>query len=186
MNCEGFQKNLLDYVDDALSPTEKAEAQAHLGECGACRELVQDEWLVGQVISDRLREAVETVTLNAHAQRRMASEVLKQIENAPEPKRTFSLPSWIRFAIPAAALVLVSAFWIGRSLIGSRDLPQKRVSSTGSGDVEVRVHLSYSEPHYTFRQQGGMVVDALISDTRVTDGTLLPKKLNQNKPVYDH
>lgn len=182
MNCEGFQNNLLDYVDDALSPTQKAEAQAHLGECSKCRELIQDEWLIGQVLSGRLREAIENVTLDAQAQRRMADAVLKQLENAPEPTKTFASPSWIRFAIPAAALVLISAIWLGR---GPRELPPKIASSPAPAGFEVPVHVSYSATHYTFRREGGMVIDALTTDTRVADGTLFAKK--QSKPnLYDH
>lgn len=186
MNCEGFQKNLLEYVDDTLSPGEKAEAEAHLGECSTCRELVQHEWLMGQVLSGRLREAVETVTLDAHAQRRMAAAVLKQIEIAPEPKKRFSLPSWFRFALPAAALVLISAIWLGGDFTHPGSLPQKLVSSPNPSGPDVPVHVSWSEPRYTFHRDGTMVVDALISDTRVADGVLLATKINPIKPVYEH
>lgn len=186
MNCDRFQENLLDYVDDALLPPEKAAAQAHLGECSACRELVQNEWLIGQVISGHLREAVETVTLDARAQRRMADAIRKQIENAPDPEGSSLFPSWIRLAIPsaAAALLVISAIWFGHGF-RSRNLPKHIVSSPGPAGLEVPVHVSWSVPRYTFRQEGATVVDALTSDTRVGDATLFAKT-QTNPNHYDH
>jgi anti-sigma factor RsiW len=174
MNCERFQANLFEYLDNALPPDEKAAAQSHLRTCHACRQHVKNEQLVMQTLSGRLSEAVETATLDVNAQRRMADAVLRQIQNAPESKTPFSLPSWIRLAISAAALLLISAVWLGRGFIGQRHL--QIGSSPGSAESEVRVYLSYSEPHYSFRQEGAMVIDALTSDTRVADGALLAKK----------
>lgn len=177
MNCERFQEILLEYVDDALSPAEKAAAQAHLGECSSCRELVQDEWLTRQVLSGRLREAVEPVTLDAHTKRRMAAAIRKQIESTPESKKTSVFATWMfHLLIPASAacLILIFAIWLGHSFIRPRD-PSATISP-GPVVIEIPVHASYSALHYTFRQEGAMVVDALTSDTRVTDGTLLAKR----------
>lgn len=180
MNCEHFQEILLDYADDTLSPPEKAAARAHLGECSACRERVQDEWLVGQVLSGRLREAVETVTLDTRTQRSIADAVRKQIQNTPESKKIFSLMFWIRFAIPAAAacLVVVYALWLGRGYIRPED-PSATSTSPGREAVEIPIHVSYSTPRYIFHREGTMVVDALTTDVPVADGALLAVLANK-------
>jgi anti-sigma factor RsiW len=176
MNCESFQEIIYEYVDDALSPPEKTAAQAHLGECSACRDLVQDEWLIAQVLSGHLSEAVEPVALNAHKQRSMADAVRKQVQNTPQSKKPLLLPFWIRLAIPAAAacLVLTLGFWLGRGFIRPRD-PSVAATPTSPGPVgvEIPIHISYSAPRYTFHREGTMVIDALITDTPVADGALL-------------
>lgn len=42
MKCVDLEILLCDYVDDALSPAERATADLHLKDCAACRELVED------------------------------------------------------------------------------------------------------------------------------------------------
>ncbi|HLX70232.1 MAG TPA: zf-HC2 domain-containing protein [Verrucomicrobiae bacterium] len=173
MNCERFQEILLEYVDDALSPSEKSAAQAHLGECSACREFVRNEWLIRQVLSGRLTEAVETVTLDAPARRSMVDAVRKKFQDAQESKKTLSLPFWIRLAIPATALILISGIWLGRGFIHPRRPVVMTSTSPAPADVEIPVHLAYTTSHYTFHQEGAMVVDSLTSETRVADGALI-------------
>ena len=215
MNCERFQQNLYEYLDDALSPDEKAAAQSHLQTCGACRQAIENEQLTAQTLSGRLSDAVKTVTLDAHAQRSIANAVRKQIQRASEslqnrecggsflpllakrgegrgeePEGTRGklivslLPFWIRLAIPAAALVLISAVWLSRSPIRHGNSHIQAFPSSGSAGLEVPVHVAYPAPRYTFLQQGAMVVDAFTTDTRVADGTLLVKTHNQI--LYDH
>jgi anti-sigma factor RsiW len=186
MNCDRFQQNLFEYLDDALSPDEKAAAQLHLQACGACRRAFENEQFVAQTLSSRLSEAVETVTLDAQTQRSMANAVREQIEHTRETKKRLLLPLWARLVIPAAlaCLVLVPAIWLGRGVVSHRDSVAQSLSSSGSAGLEVPVHVAYSAPRYTFRQQGAMVVDAFTTDTRVADGTLLVK--TQNPILYDH
>ena len=178
MNCESFQENLFEYLDDTLPPDEKAAAQSHLQICSACRHAVENEGLVAQTLSQRLNEAVQAVTLTAQAQRSIADAIRKQTESASESKKIVLFPVWLRLAIPAAAaaMVLVSAIWLGRGRISQTDSQRNSFSSSDSAGVEIPVHVSYSAPIYTFHQEGAMVVDALVSDTRVEDGALLANK----------
>jgi anti-sigma factor RsiW len=171
MNCERFQENLYDYLDDALASGEKSAAQLHLQTCRACRQAVENQRMAAQIISSRFKEAVETVEMDAITKRRMATAVREKIENTSEPEKRFPFPLWLRLAIPAAALVLI-CIWL--SHVGFTQ--KNSFVSPGTGNFEVPVHVSYSAPRYIFRQEGAMVVDALISDTRVADGALLAKK----------
>jgi anti-sigma factor RsiW len=185
MNCERFQEYLFEYLDDALPPNEKAAAQLHLQTCDACRQSVENEQLAAQSLSNRLSDAVKTVTLDAHTQRSMANAVRRQIDGTRETKKRSLLPLWARLAIPAAlaCLALISAVWLSRRpRHGNSDT--QSFSSPGSAGHEVPVHVAYSAPHYTFRRQGAMVLDALTTETRVADGTLLVNTHNQI--LYDH
>jgi len=175
MNCEGLQKILYDYLDDTLSPAEKASAEKHLLGCSACRQELRREVQLSQTLSIRLGQAVEKVALDANAQRGMLRAVQRRVANRSE-RLSFSF--WSRLAMPVAAsgLVLIGAIWIGhRFLARQHSHSTTPVSLTASGR-EVPVHDSYAVPAYTFRREGGLVVDALTYDTRFMDGALLVKR----------
>jgi anti-sigma factor RsiW len=177
MNCERLRENLYDYLDDALSPAEKAAAQRHLLGCSVCRQAVQSELLLEQTLSSQLKQAVETIALDASARRGMARAVQRRIA---ESQKRSSFSFWSRLAVPVAAagLILMAAIsiWIGQHSIAGRDPHLDARVSPGAGHREVPIHVSYSVPGYTFQREGALVVDALTSDTRVVDGALLAKK----------
>jgi anti-sigma factor RsiW len=184
MNCERFQENLFEYLDDTLSPDEKAAVQSHIQICDVCRQAVENERLVAQTLSRWLNEAVETVMLDAHARQSIPNAIRKQIGDAPQSGKIhcfaelYAIPAWLRLTLPVAAVALVLIFiiWHGRGPLRQTASHEKPFSPPASAGIEVPVHVSYSAPRYTFHQEGAMVVDALISDIRVEDGALLAKK----------
>ena len=38
MNCQRIEKNLIAYLDGKASASERRKVEAHLAECGECRE----------------------------------------------------------------------------------------------------------------------------------------------------
>ena len=175
MNCERLQQILYDYLDDTLSPAEKASAEKHLIGCSACRQALQREVLLAQTLSDRLGQGVEKIAMDTNAQRGMVRAVQRRV--AP-PLERLPFSFWGRLAVPVAAsgLVLIGAIWIGhRFFAGQHPNSNSPVSLTTSSQ-EVPVHDSYAVPTYTFQREGGLVIDALTDDIRFMDGALLVKR----------
>jgi len=185
MNCEHLRESLYEYLDDSLSPSEKAAAQRHLAECASCREAVRREQQLAHSLSSRFELAVQPLSLDPAAQRSMVAALSRKISPLPvRPPVSF----WSRFALPlsAATAVLVLGIWMGRSFISGRDSTahvQPYAAERG-----VVVHISYSQPQYIFQKKGSMVIDSLVSDTRVADGAMVvnnwkPEKI---KIIYEN
>jgi anti-sigma factor RsiW len=169
MNCHRLRENLHDYFDNALSHSEMAAAQKHLAGCAACRAAVEQEQQLAQSLSRQFEQTAATISLDASARRRMALAIRQELVGpAPRPSFTF----WTRFALPfAAAAVLVATIFIRHHPAALPDLP----AGNARANQDVIVHATYSVPVYTFHEEGNLVVDALTSDTRVVDSTLLAK-----------
>ncbi len=175
MNCEHLRENLYEYLDDALSTSEKAAAERHLSGCPVCREAVRRESQLARSLSSRLEQAVATVALDSVARRGLTTAVERELaESRERPLVLF----WSRWAWPfaTAAVILMAAIWMGLHFVGGQNSHSEmaRLPAPG-GHREVLIHLSYSVPGYTFRKEGNLVMDALTSDTLVADGTVLMK-----------
>jgi anti-sigma factor RsiW len=170
MNCGHFQERLYDYLDDTLSPPEKAAADDHLLGCRVCRQAIQSELMLARTISNRLKQAVEPVALDANARRAMARAVERSFAQSHQQASVFF---WLRLAMPfaALALILMSGIWISQRVISRQTEHLNKPNSVASRGV-VSIHFSYSVPDYTFRKEGTLVVDALTPDTRSIDGAL--------------
>ena len=175
MNCEQLQENLYDYLDDALSPVEKAAAEKHILNCSLCREAVQRELHFAKTISNHFSQAVESVALDENTRRRMARAVQRSI---PQSSECSSYSFWSRVAIPlaAAALILFVATWLVHRTTSRHTSNHRSVDSLAASPPVVPVHFSYSVPEYTFRKEGNRVIDALTYETRSVDGALLAKR----------
>jgi anti-sigma factor RsiW len=175
MNCERLQEILYDYLDDTLLAGEKASAEKHLLGCNACRQELQREVQLAQTLTNRLGQTAEKIALDDNAQRRMVKAVERSIAS---PSEHFFFSFWPRLAIPFAAsgLVLIGAIWIGYRFFAGQHLPSNEPVSLTTSSREVPVHDSYAVPTYTFRREGGLVIDALTDDTRFMDGALLVKR----------
>ena len=172
MKCERLQEILYDYLDDTISPAEKACAEEHLLGCSACRQELQREVLFAQTLSGRLGQAVDKITLDSNAQRGMVRAVQRQVGN-PSERGSFSF--WGRLAVPvlASGLVLIGAIWIGYRFFNGQSPISNSPALLTTSSREVPVHDSYAVPTYTFERKGGLVIDALTDDTRCIDGALL-------------
>jgi anti-sigma factor RsiW len=190
MNCAHFQENLYEYLDDTLSPSEKAAAEEHLRGCRDCHEAVEKELRLAQALTTRLEQAVEPVALDAACRRKIADAVRRC---PAESKRHHSVSffarllgrrapgtgvtpsaviqsSW-RFALPfAAAALLIAAIWVGPWLIRERTATRNASGSLALSERLVPVHVSYAAPAYTFQKEGDLVVDALTYDIHSMDG----------------
>lgn len=175
MNCEHLQEILYDYLDDTLSPAEKASAEKHLLGCSPCRQALQREVLLARTLSDRLGQVVEKIALDTNAQRRMGRAVQRRIAKPSEP---LLFSCWRRLAVPvvASGLVLIGAIWVGYPFFSGQHSNSNSPVSLTTSSREVPVHDSYAVPTYTFQREGGLVIDALTDDTRSMDGALLVKR----------
>ena len=52
MNCQHMEKNLIAYLDGKASPSERRKVEAHLAECGECRERAEQFRLLWGVLDE--------------------------------------------------------------------------------------------------------------------------------------
>lgn len=178
MNCRRFQHRLYDYLDGTLSPGAQAAAESHLSGCAACRHALQAEQQVSQSLSEQLRRTTDSLKLPPEVQRRVLAALAKEHSARDEDQGIVLL--WRRKAWPlglaASALLLMAGvlFYVRASR------PQTSPSQPRLAGAEVLVQFSYVVPIYTFRQEGGFVIDALTYQTNVVNERL-PARLARLK-----
>jgi anti-sigma factor RsiW len=100
MNCQRIEKSLMAYLDGKASPSERRKVQAHLAECGECRERAEQFRRLWDVL-DEWPAPAPSAAFDAAVRARLAQE----------PQRagfwTWLLPS-PRVAIALTALVVFS------------------------------------------------------------------------------
>jgi len=170
MNCRRFQHRLYEYLDGTLSRGAQAAAERHLCGCAACREALRGERQVAQSLSDKLRRTTDSLQLPPEVQRRVLAAVADQ-RRAPVAEQGIGL-LWRRMAWPvglaAAGLLLVAGFWF-LAWVPKPQVDPAQPHLAGGG---ISVHYSYVVPTYTFRQEGGFVIDALTYQTNVVNERL--------------
>jgi anti-sigma factor RsiW len=167
MNCRRFQNRLHEYVDGTLSAGTQGAADKHLARCTACRRAVSQEQQLAQILSERLRQGTETLTLHPQIRRR----ILTALESIPTTGGENVVCLWSRFARPlgiAVALLLIATFVLINFFSGPR------VHETARSDIHsaVSIEVSYLVPTYKFSKEGDLVVDTLSYETVVASGTL--------------
>jgi predicted anti-sigma-YlaC factor YlaD len=170
MNCRGFQHRLYEYLDGTLSRGAQAAAKRHLSGCAACREALRAEREVAQSMSERFRRTTDSLQLPPEVRHRVLAALADQ-HRAPaeEPVSVFS---WGRWAWPvglAASLLLVLA---GVFLYVRASGPRWGPAPPHLARSGIQVQFSYIVPTYTFRQEGGFVVDTLTYQTNVVNERL--------------
>ena len=170
MNCHGFQYRLYEYLDGSLSPGAKAVAEKHLSGCAACRQALSAERQVAQSLSSKFRQATDSLQLPPEVQRRVLRALADQRDTSGAEQG--SVFAWFRLAWPASLAGLVLLLLAGILLF-----PRGRMAHTGPSQPHfagggVSIQLSYVVPIYTFRQEGGSVVDVLTYQTNVVNGRL--------------
>jgi anti-sigma factor RsiW len=170
MNCRRFQHRLYEYLDGTLPPGKQAAAESHLSGCAACRQALQAERQIAQSLSEKFRRTTDSLRLPPEVQRRVLAALADQRRASDEGQG--SLFSWGRWAWPlglaTSSLLLVAGVFI--YVRASR--PQTGPAQPRLAGGEVLVQLSYVVPTYTFRQEGGFVIDALTYQTNVIDERL--------------
>ncbi len=172
MNCRRFQNRLYEYVEGSLSAGTQAAADRHLARCTSCREAVGQEQRLTQILSERLRQGTETVTLHPANRQR----ILTACASIPAADVDSVARLWNRFARPvgiAVSLLLIAAFLVISFFSSARVNETKEVRSDRR-DIHsaASIEVSYRVPIYKFRKEGNLVVDTLSYETIVASGTL--------------
>jgi anti-sigma factor RsiW len=170
MNCRRFQNDLYEYLEGSLSPKARAAAEKHLSECAACRQRLGQEQQVARSLANGFQRAVEPLQLPPSVGRRVLAAMADEGRAAREVSD--NVLSWRRLAWPlalAASLLLLLGGWavLLRAPGPGETHPERRAAES-----DVSIQLSYVVPVYTFRQEGGFVVDALTYQTNVVNERL--------------
>ena len=174
MNCKRFQNRLYEYAEGTLSPRRQTAANKHLSQCSECRQALHQQQQFALVLSDRLRQDAEALSLRPEVRQRILSALER--ESAPTTNRQSIVYPWIRFVRPlavAASLLLIATLLLVNHFSRARIPETKTVRSNGP-DIHsaVSIQISCCVPTYEFRREGDFVVDTLSCETIVASGTL--------------
>jgi anti-sigma factor RsiW len=172
MNCRRFQHLLYEYLDGTLSRRAQAAAERHLSGCAACRQALGAERETAQFMSTTFRRATDSLQLPSEVQRRVLAALPDQGE-AEVQEQPVSGFWWHRLAWPLAVGAPVLLLLAGVCLYLWASRPQDGPAQPHLAGGGVSIQLSYVVPTYTFRQEGGYVVDALTYQTNVVNERLL-------------
>ena len=170
MNCRRFQNDLYEYQEGSLSPRVRAAAEKHLSECAACRQRLDQEQQVAQSLADGFRRTAAPLRLPSSVGRRVLAAMADESRAAREARGHLLVSPHLAWPLALAASVLLilggwALFLRPPGPGGAR--PQPRLAEGG-----VSIQLSYVVPVYTFRQEGGFVIDALTYQTNVLNERL--------------
>jgi anti-sigma factor RsiW len=137
MNCKAVKKNAIAYVDGSIEPPRRREVEAHLAECGTCRERahqLRDVWGI-------LEEAPvvrPSAAFDASVRARIAQEASRR-----------GLWGWLlapspRLAVGVTAL-LVFSVWL--SSLPPAGHPPVPVSSAGDAEFKMIADLPVLEDY---------------------------------------
>ncbi len=170
MNCRRFQHEMYEYLDGSLSPRVQAAAEQHLAGCAVCRQALQAERETAQCLSNTFRGATESLRLPPEVGRRVVAALDRQRHVPDEPRGEVFF--WRRLAWPLAAaasgLLLLAGFFFFMRPPG----PKMARPQPHPAEERASIQLSYVVPTYTFRREGGFVVDALTYQTNVVNQKL--------------
>ncbi len=169
MNCRRFQQDMDEYLDGTLSPKAQAAAEEHLAECAACRQTLDQEQHAARALAEQFRQATDPL----HLPPRVGQRVQAALANERGAAAEASLATWWQrlvwplTATAAALLLLAECYFFLQPPGSDQGLAQRRLAAGG-----VSVQLSYVVPSYTFRHEGGFVIDALTYQTNVVNQRL--------------
>lgn len=170
MNCRGFQHRIYEYLDGALSRAAQAATEKHLSGCAACRRALRAERQIGQSLSDTFRQTTDPLQLPPEVRRRVLAALADQ-RRAPAEERG-SVFSWGRLAWPLGLAASVLLLLTGVFLHVRASRPQTSPAQPHLAGGGIQVQFSYVVPTYTFRHEGGFVIDALTYQTNVVNERL--------------
>jgi anti-sigma factor RsiW len=167
MNCRSFQDDLYEYLDGSLSPGARAAADKHRSECAVCRQRLEQEQQAAGVLFDRFRRATDSLELPPEVGRRVLAALGDEDRRAEAEHGLASLWRGLAWpvALAASVLLLLAGGWVVLRRTGVGDAgPQSHLAKG-----VISVQFSYVVPTYTFRAEGGFVVDALSYHTNVVN-----------------
>ncbi|MGD0262772.1 MAG: zf-HC2 domain-containing protein [Verrucomicrobiota bacterium] len=170
MNCRRFQHRLYEYLDGTLSRGAQAAAERHLSGCAACRQALQAERQIAQSLSDQFRRTTDSLQLPPEVQRRVLAALAEQSRAPSEEKG--SVFAWGRLAWPLGLAASMSLLLAGVFFFARGPKWQTAPAQPHLAEGEVSIQFSYVVPIYTFRREGGYVIDALTYQTNVVNERL--------------
>jgi mycothiol system anti-sigma-R factor len=105
LRCAGIQRFVDTYLDGEFAERDRAEFEAHVGECESCRRKVkqQAEWKV----------AIKAAAPREQAPAALRNRVLRAVAKEAQPERSWS--AWAKRVLPVAAAVgLVGSFAVSQ------------------------------------------------------------------------
>ncbi len=173
MNCRRFQQDMDEYLDGTLSPRAQAAAQEHLAGCAACRQTLDQEQHAARALAEQFRQATDALHLSPRVGQRVLAALAHERGAAAEA--AVAVAWWRRWVWPLTAtaaplLLLAECYFFVQPPAPERGVAQRRLAAGG-----VSVQLSYVVPSYTFRHEGGFVIDALTYQTNVVNQRLQPE-----------
>jgi anti-sigma factor RsiW len=174
MNCEHFQKQLLEFVDGTLSGDARAAAEQHLANCDACRQAVHQEQRFAQVLSDSLRQETEVLKLRPEILQNLL--VAARRKPAPPTLAESIMGLWNRFpwqaAISMSVLLAVSCLVIVHFSRPRTSTTEMARSDEASPYPVVSIQIASRVPTWKFHKEGNQVIDALSYETVIASGTI--------------
>lgn len=198
MNCDSFQNQMYEYVEGSLSTDAQAAMAQHLGICNGCRQAVEKEKQLAMILSKRLRQNSDALTLSPEIRRAILAAAQRK---AASPTVAESVANWwrqwIRVMIPATALLvamgMVTALHFSSRQVGqtiqvslTNGVAVKTQSPEQTQPTTVSIQISSQVPTYKFQPEGNTVVDALSTETVMTSGSFQPDatiSLPQTQPL---
>jgi hypothetical protein len=170
VNCGRFEREIYEYLDGSLSPRAQAAAERHLFGCAACGEALIQERRTARSLSIKFRRATDSLQLPPQFGHRVLAALADE-HGAPDTQQGIVLfwrcLTWPLVAAASGLLLLAGFFFLMRT-----PGPGVPHSLPHVAENEVSVHLSYVVPIYTFRREGGFVIDALTYQTNAIDERL--------------
>ena len=170
MNCRRFQHRLYEYLEGSLSRGAQAAAERHLSGCVACRQALGAERETAQFMSGAFRRATDSLQLPAEVQHRVLAALAEQ--RPVRDQEQGSVFVWGRLAWPVALAASVCLLLASLYLFPWDSSRQTGLAQPNLAGGDVSIQLSYVVPTYTFRREGGYVIDALTYQTNVVNERL--------------
>lgn len=179
IDCAELERSLEAYLDGEFDGADRAEAEAHLASCEACRGRAEARARVRDAVRSRLRAAMAPETAAGHAPAALRSRIEQQLARQRRPllRRLFApLPLATLAACAAGVLVVLATRGGPNPLLEeavrkhNRDLPLE-VTAAGVGGADAipgwfagKLDFRPSPPR--FRADGVKVLGARISHLR--------------------
>lgn len=178
MNCQEFNEQLYEYLDEALPANVQASAREHLQRCEDCRHVLEREKAMAKSIGHSLDIATARLSISPKVRR----TILEAPQAGPMSpgilsliRQRFALRS-IRFAGVGAALLASILLFV--ALNGRRHPVAKSSSPVVSNNDQAGlvIDVPFQTQTHVLRQHDGGVVDEIAPTAAVGHAVLFEPK----------